>query len=268
MNRPFSRHTPPQPQYRVNGRIRAREVRVIGTDSQQIGVLDLAAAIKLALQHGVDLVEIAPNAVPPVCRLVDFGKFKYEQAKKERESKKHQHANQVKEIQLTPRIDPHDLQIKREHATDFLCEDMKVKLNLRFKGREMAHTEIGFQVVNKFLSDIAPWGHPDNPPKLTGRTINVMVSPQPKNKRAKHPKQDADGDAPKSATNRSDDDSDGESGGGKSAKPSAPSGGAGSTGTGGRISTNAAVEGDSTINNAFANLNLPATESKSADPAP
>lgn len=257
MNRPFSRHTPPQPQYRVNGRIRAREVRVIGTDGQQIGVLDLAAAIKLALQHGVDLVEIAPNAVPPVCRLVDFGKFKYEQAKKERESKKHQHANQVKEIQLTPRIDPHDLQIKREHATDFLCEDMKVKLNLRFKGREMAHTEIGFQVVNKFLSDIAPWGHPDNPPKLTGRTINVMVSPQPKNKRAKHPKE-VEGEAAKAPASRAEEAGGASPVGSKAKQAATEPGSAG----GGRISTNAAVEGESTINNAFAGLSLPASESK------
>jgi translation initiation factor IF-3 len=189
LNRPFSRHSfNSQPLHRVNGKIRAREVRVIGVDGQQVGVLELQAAIKLALQNGVDLVEVAATATPPVCRLVDYGKFKYELAKKERDSKKHQHANQVKEIQLSARIDPHDLKIKMEHAIGFLCEDMKVKVALRFRGREMAHTEIGFGVVNKFLADVQPWGHPDSPPKLSGKTINVMLSPQPKNKRAKNPK--------------------------------------------------------------------------------
>ena len=125
----------------------------------------------------MDLVEIAATATPPVCRLVDFGKFRYEQAKKEKESKKHQHATQVKEVQLSPRIDPHDLGVKIGHAIDFLCEDMKVKVTLKFRGREMAHTEFGFQVVNKFLNDIAPFGHPDFQPKLIGRGINVMISP-------------------------------------------------------------------------------------------
>ncbi len=190
MSRPFpSRFSPPQPQYRINGKIRAREVRVIGADGQQIGVMELGGAIKMALSQGLDLVEIAATAVPPVCRIVDFGKFKYETAKKERDSKKHQNASTVKEVQLTPRIDPHDLGIKLDHAVDFLCEDMKVKVALRFRGREMAHTEIGKGVVEKFLKDLAPWGHPDFPPKLIGKAINVMVSPLPKQKRAKHPRE-------------------------------------------------------------------------------
>jgi len=246
LNRSFSRHAPPQPQYRVNGRIRAREVRVIGVDGQQAGIFDLATAIKMAIQHGVDLVEIAPNAVPPVCRLVDFGKFKYETAKKERESKKHQHANLVKEIQLTPRIDPHDQKIKLEHAIGFLCEDMKVKLNLRFKGREMAHTEIGFQVVNKFLTEVAPWGHPDNPPKLTGRTINVMVSPQPKNKRAKNPKGDEKPAVPGTTGAVA---TPGEAESKAPAKPGGPKDAA-------RVSTDAASSGGAVVNNPFANLSL------------
>jgi len=241
LNRPFTRHAPPQPQYRVNGRIRAREVRVIGVDGQQAGIFDLATAIKMAIQHGVDLVEIAPNAVPPVCRLVDFGKFKYETAKKERESKKHQHANLVKEIQLTPRIDPHDQKIKLEHAIGFLCEDMKVKLNLRFKGREMAHTEIGFKVVNRFLTEVGPWGHPDNPPKLTGRTINVMVSPQPKNKRAKNPKED---DKPAAA---------GVPETSEEAMEAVKANGAKETT---RVSTDAEEAGGSVVNNPFASLDL------------
>jgi translation initiation factor IF-3 len=141
----------------------------------------------MARTNGVDLVEIAPNATPPVCRLVDFGKFRYEQAKRDKESKKHQHANKVKEVQLSPKIDPHDLGVKIGHAIDFLCEDMKVKVTLKFRGRENAHTEFGFQVVGKFLTEIAAYGHPDFDPKLTGRAINVMISPLPRNKRAKHP---------------------------------------------------------------------------------
>ena len=145
MSRPFSpRNSSPASFVRVNGKIRAREVRVIGVDGKQLGVIPLTDALNLARQHGVDLVEIAATAVPPVCRLVDFGKFRYELAKKEKESKKHQHASTVKEVQLSPRIDPHDLGIKLTHAIDFLCEDMKVKVALKFRGREMAHTEVGF----------------------------------------------------------------------------------------------------------------------------
>lgn len=176
---------------RINGKIRAREVRVIGIDGQQLGVLGLADAIRQAQALGVDLVEIAPNATPPVCRIVDYGKYRYEQSKREKESKKHQHANKVKEVQLSPSIDPHDFGVKMNHAIDFLCEDMKVKITLRFRGREMAHKEYGFQQVQKLLTELAPWGHPDFEPKLIGKGINVMVSPLPRNKRARHPKEDS-----------------------------------------------------------------------------
>ena len=165
-------------------------MRVIGTDGQQLGVISLADAINMARAKGVDLVEIAATAVPPVCRLVDFGKYKYELSKKEKDSRKHQHANKVKEIQLSATIDPHDFKTKLSHAVDFLCEDMKVKINLRFRGREMAHTEFGFQVVNKFVTEVTPWGHPDFAVKLVGRSINLMISPLPRNKRAKNPRQD------------------------------------------------------------------------------
>ena len=191
MSRPFPSRSSSSsgPFVRVNGKIRAREVRVIGTDGKQLGVLQLGDALNMARTAGVDLVEIAANANPPVCRLVDYGKYRYEQAKRDKESKKHQHANKVKEIQLSPKIDPHDLGVKIEHAVDFLCEDMKVKITLKFRGREMAHTEFGFQVINKFLTDVAPYGHPDFQAKLIGRGINVMISPLPRNKRAKNPRQ-------------------------------------------------------------------------------
>ena len=189
MSRPFpSRSSSPSgPFVKVNGKIRAREVRVIGPDGKQLGVLGLGEALNLARANGVDLVEVAPNATPPVCRIVDFGKYRYEQAKRDKESKKHQHANKVKEVQLSPKIDPHDLGVKVQHAIEFLCEDMKVKVNLKFRGREMAHTEFGYDVVNKFIEEIAPYGHPDFQPKLAGRNITVMVSPLPRSKRARNP---------------------------------------------------------------------------------
>jgi len=195
LSRPYSPRGSfsPAAHTRINGKIRAREVRVIGVDGKQLGVISLNEALGMARAHGVDLVEIAAAAVPPVCRLVDFGKFRYEQAKKEKESKKHQHATTVKEIQLSPRIDPHDLGVKTVHAVNFLCEDMKVKVVLKFRGREMAHTEFGFQVIKKFVTDIEPFGHPDFQPKLVGRSITLMISPLPRNKRAKNPYLNEDG---------------------------------------------------------------------------
>jgi len=190
LSRPYSSRgfSSPGSFVRINGKIRAREVRVIGTDNKQLGVLSLNEALAIARANGVDLVEIAATATPPVCRLVDFGKFRYEQAKKDKESKKHHHASQVKEVQLSPRIDPHDLGVKVGHAIDFLCEDMKVKVVLKFRGREMAHTEFGHQVVKRFLEAVAAFGHPDFEPKLIGRGINAMISPLPRNKRAKNPR--------------------------------------------------------------------------------
>jgi len=196
LSRPFIPRKPdPASFVRVNGKIRAREVRVIdGQSNQQLGILSIGDALNLARQKQVDLVEIAPNANPPVCKLVNFGKFRYDQSKKEKEAKKHQHANKVKEVQLSPSIDPHDLQIKVNHAIDFLCEDMKVKIALRFRGRENAHPEIGMQLVDKFIHDLSPWSHPDFPPKHSGKMINAMLSPLPKQKRAKHPKDLAEGE--------------------------------------------------------------------------
>jgi translation initiation factor IF-3 len=209
LSRPFSPRPAPGPFTRVNGKIRAREVRVIDVDKKQLGVITLADAINLARQKGVDLVEIAPNANPPVCRLVDFGKYRYELAKQEKESRKHQHANKVKEIQLSPNIDPHDFGVKFQHAIDFLCSDMKVKVTLRFRGREMAHKEFGFQQVDKFVKELTPFGHPDAAPKLIGKGINVMISPLPRNKRAKNPRGE-DIELPEDDSGLNDDSNDGE----------------------------------------------------------
>jgi len=143
----------------------------------------------MARSHGVDLVEIAATATPPVCRLVDFGKYRYELSKKDKESKKHQHANKVKEVQLSPQIDAHDFGVKLTHAIDFLCDEMKVKVTLKFRGREMAHQQFGFQTVEKFLKELQPFATQDNQPKLIGRGINVMLTPLPRTKRAKNPNQ-------------------------------------------------------------------------------
>ncbi|MGA2854303.1 MAG: translation initiation factor IF-3 [Verrucomicrobiota bacterium] len=204
MSRPFSsRNFSSDSFVRVNGKIRAREVRVIGVDGKQLGVISLNEALSLARQNGVDLVEIAAAAVPPVCRLVNLGKFRYEKAKKEKESKKNQNASTVKEVQLSPRIDPHDLGIKIQHAINFLCEDMKVKVVLKFRGREMAHQEFGFEVIKKFLAAVAPYGHPDFEPKLIGRGINAMVSPLPRNKRGKNPYAEENDSPPAAANNHS-----------------------------------------------------------------
>ena len=190
MSRPFpsrSYHSR-EPLHRRNGKIRAREVRVLDETKQQLGVMSLNEALKLAMSKGLDLVEIAPNATPAVCRIVDYGKFMYEEAKKNKESQGRQSSSKMKELQLSPMIDPHDFSIKLGHAIDFLCEDMKVRVKLRFRGRQKAHTEFGFAVVNRFVKEAAAWGQADSPPKMLGdRDLNVVLSPLPRNKRAKHP---------------------------------------------------------------------------------
>jgi translation initiation factor IF-3 len=163
-------------------------VRVLDETKQQLGVMSLNEALKLAMSKGLDLVEIAPNATPAVCRIVDYGKFMYEEAKKNKESQGRQSSSKMKELQLSPMIDPHDFSIKLGHAIDFLCEDMKVRVKLRFRGRQKAHTEFGFAVVNRFVKEAAAWGQADSPPKMLGdRDLNVVLSPLPRNKRAKHP---------------------------------------------------------------------------------
>ncbi len=192
MSRPFpSRsHYSREPLHRRNGKIRAREVRVLDETKQQLGVMSLNDALRLAMSKGLDLVEIAPNATPAVCRIVEYGKFMYEEAKRHKDAQGRQSASKMKEIQLSPMIDPHDFAIKLGHAVGFLCEDMKVRVKLRFRGRQKAHTEFGFQVVNRFVKEVAPWGQADSPPKMLGdRDLNVVLSPLPRNKRARNPRQ-------------------------------------------------------------------------------
>jgi translation initiation factor IF-3 len=143
--------------------------------------MDTPKAINLALENGLELVEVAPNAAPPVCRIMDFGKYVYEESKKTSHSKST--ASKIKEIEFTARIAPHDFTTKLRHAEEFLEHGNKVKLRLKFRGREMAHTELGFQVMKRAVVDLAGMGHPDADPKLIGRNIHVMLTPLPSNKR-------------------------------------------------------------------------------------
>ena len=150
--------------------------------------MSLGDALALARTKNLDLIEIAPNAIPPVCRIVNYGKFLYDEAKRTKDS--HNSAGKLKELQISPAIDPHDLATKREHAIQFLCDDMKVRIKLRFRGRQKAHKEIGFELMNRLVSELAAYGQADSPPKLLGdRDLNVLVSPLPKGKRAKNPKE-------------------------------------------------------------------------------
>lgn len=155
---------------------------MIDEAKNQLGIMSLNEALRLAQGKGLDLVEIAPNAVPPVCRIVNYGRFLYEESK--RESNSRQAAGRMKEVQISPTIDPHDLATKRGQVVKFLCEDMKVRLKLRFHGRQKAHKEIGFEVVNKLVLELAEYGRADAPPKMLGdRDLNVVLSPLPRNKR-------------------------------------------------------------------------------------
>ena len=148
--------------------------------------MPLNDALRLAQSKGLDLIEIAPNAVPPVCRIGDYGKFLYEESKRNKDAHSRQPANKMKELQISPVIEVHDLGVKLTHAIGFLCEDMKVRVKLRFKGRQKAHKDIGFEVMNKFVKDIAAYGQADSPPKMLGdRDLSVVLSPLPKNKRPK-----------------------------------------------------------------------------------
>lgn len=180
-NRDNRRNNDPYAAIRRNMRIKSPQVRVISPEGRQLGIMDTQKAIALALQFNLDLVEVAPNATPPVCRIMDFGKYVYEEQKKTSHVKST--ASKIKEIEFTVRIENHDFETKIRHAEEFLDHGNKVKLRLKFRGREMAHTEMGFDVMKRALTDLETMGHPDSPAKLTGKQINVMLSPLPVNKR-------------------------------------------------------------------------------------
>ena len=169
-----------QPETRVNERIRVPQVRVIGDDGQQVGVLPVREALALAQSKGLDLVEVSPTARPPVCRIMDYGKFKYEQNLRARKAKKKQHHTHLKEIKMRPKIDDHDYGFKMRHAREFLGERDKVKFTITFRGREMAHTEIGHELMKRILAELVDVAIVEAPPRQEGRSITSVVMPRQK----------------------------------------------------------------------------------------
>jgi translation initiation factor IF-3 len=165
---------------RINGEITAPEVRLIGIKGEPIGVVSLAQANAMAEELEIDLVEIAPTAQPPVARLMDFGKFKYSEAKKKHEAKLKQKQIQVKEVKFRPSTDDGDYQIKLRNLTRFLTEGDKTKITLRFRGREMAHQEFGFKLLERVKADLEPFGVVEQFPKMEGRQMVMVMSPKKK----------------------------------------------------------------------------------------
>ena len=163
---------------RVNERIRVPEVRLIGPEGNQLGVMAIQRALDLANQYELDLVEVAPAATPPVCRIIDFSKFKYDQEKKEREAKKHQKQSRLKEIRVKPNIDEHDYKTKLKQVLTFLQKKDKVKVNLFFRGRQMEHVDLGRKVLDKFIADTQNDGQIEKEPMMEGRIMSLVVSPK------------------------------------------------------------------------------------------
>ncbi len=164
-------------QTRVNERIRIREVRLIDEEGTQVGVIPTFEALQMARDRGLDLVEVAPNAIPPVCRLMDYGRFRYEQSRKERESRKNQHVIELKEVRIRPKIDDHDLETKGRQAARFLDAGDKVKLTVLFRGREMAHPDIGRGLLDQLAEQLRPHGLIEQPPRMEGRTMTMFINP-------------------------------------------------------------------------------------------
>ncbi len=162
----------------VNEEIRASEIRVVDADGSQLGIMKTQDARKLAFEKGLDLVEIAPGAEPPVCRIMDFGKFRFEKEKKKKEAKKKQQKIDIKEIQLSCRIDTHDFETKLNHARKFLTAGNKVKVSVRFKGREMNHTSIGLDIINKLGEACLDIGVIEKPAVLDGRQMIMFLAPK------------------------------------------------------------------------------------------
>lgn len=161
----------------MNDRIRAREVRVVAPDGEQIGVRSIDEARWLARELGLDLVEVAPEARPPVCRLMDYGKYKYEQSVKQREARKKQSKTIIKEVKFRPKIDKHDYQVKMRRAIEFLQEHDKVKVTMMFRGREVTHPEIGREILQRLADDVAEYGTVEIPTKMEGRNMTMQLAP-------------------------------------------------------------------------------------------
>jgi translation initiation factor IF-3 len=164
---------------RINEQIRSREVRLIREDGDK-GIISVSEALEIAKEAGLDLVEVAPQAVPPVVKILNYGKFRFENEKRLRDSKKKQKLLKLKEIRMQPKIDDHDLDFKSKHIKDFLADGNKVKVTIRFRGRELAHTELGFDVMKDVLSRIEGEYAMDKPPAMEGRFMSMVLSPKTK----------------------------------------------------------------------------------------
>lgn len=163
----------------MNDKIRSSEIRLIGAEGENVGVVTPARAMDLAEEAGLDLVEISPNANPPVCKIMDFGKFKYEQQKRESEARKKQKVIEVKEVKFRPNTDTHDYEVKMRNVYKFLENGDKVKITLRFRGREMAHQNLGRALLERVAEDTSEMGKVENMPKMEGRQMVMMIGPLP-----------------------------------------------------------------------------------------
>ena len=163
---------------RVNERIRAREVRVIDEEGNQLGVMPPHEALKLAREAGLDLVEISPNADPPVCKIVDYGRDRYQQSKKEHEQRKHQRAGQIKEIKLRPSTAEHDYQVRKNHIEEFLSRGLKVRVMIFHRGREMAHPEVGREKMQRLLKDLEHVAQVEMPPRMEANILFALLAPK------------------------------------------------------------------------------------------
>lgn len=160
----------------INHEIREKELRVIDSDGTQLGIMSAKEAIAIAAEKNLDLVKIAPQAVPPVCKVMDYGKYRFEQAKREKESRKNQRVIDIKEIRLSLNIDTHDFNTKLSHATKFIKAGNKVKVSIRFRGREMGHPEIGYNIMQKFADNMAEVSVVEKPAKLDGRSMLMFLA--------------------------------------------------------------------------------------------
>jgi len=165
---------------RINEMIRVREVRLIDDEGNQLGIIPTQEAVRLAKEKELDLVEVSPNANPPVCKILDYGKYRFEQEKKLRDSKKNQKVLKLKEIRMQPKIGSGDLDTKARHIQEFLDEGDKVKVTIRFRGRELAHTELGFEVLNEVLKRLTSAYNIDKPAAMDGRNMSMTISPKAK----------------------------------------------------------------------------------------
>src|SRR6201997_2090741 len=165
---------------RINDRIRAREIRVIDENGEQLGIMQPFEALKIARERGLDLVEVSPTAVPPVCRIQDYGKFLYEKDKSERAARKKQKVIVVKEVKFSVTVDEHDYQTKKNQAVRFLTEGDKVKASLRFKGRQMSHRDLGYKIINRLITDIGEAGLVEFMPRMEGTTLHAILAPSRK----------------------------------------------------------------------------------------